>query len=269
MRTISPRSCFAIRTTPSILVSLVLVLSSPIVHAGVEYEVTVRVLTPRPQMPFVQKYYVNDKEVRLGATQPVRLFKEGTLYVLTPATRSVQEFKDFTVAQLQKKMDDAAANMASVAAKAPPERRAITQGVAAMIKQDAEHQRQLRPPEFQLIDRSESVGGYRCRIWESVKGGAKSLELCVAPTATIPGGAQVLKGMEAMLGYVFGGQFALGVEFGPVDSWPAIKALGGVPILVRQFSDGQVAMEFELTNMRERTLSASLFQVPPGYSITP
>jgi hypothetical protein len=269
MRTIFPGPSFAIATASSAFLGLALLLAAPSVRAGVQYQVTAREVMPHPQGPIVQQYYVNGEEVRAGAldAKSVRLFKDGTLYILTPATRSVQVLKDFTLEQAQKRMDATAAKMESYAATASPDRRETAQGAASMIEQIAKRQREVRPPEFKLTDRSETVGGYPCRIWEASTGGANLLELCVAPTTAIPGGAEILKGMQSMLSYVYGSDVALGVEFGPVDVWPAVKALNGVPILVRQFSAGQLATELELTNMHAATLSDSLFQVPPGYTV--
>jgi hypothetical protein len=46
-----------------------------------------------------------------------------------------------------------------------------------------------------------------------------------------------------------------------------IEGLGGVPILVREFKDGNAVAETSLTGMRPDVPSASLLDVPDGYPV--
>ena len=71
--------------------------------------------------------------------------------------------------------------------------------------------------------------------------------------------------MKALSEYFHGSMFAIGVEFGPSPSWPGIQGLGGVPILIREFTNGQATSETTLTHMHLDELSSSLFSVPAGY----
>jgi hypothetical protein len=89
----------------------------------------------------------------------------------------------------------------------------------------------------------------------------------VAPVTKLPGGAEILRGMETLSQYWRGSIFALGVEYGAAQWWPGIAALGGVPILVREFKDGKAISETTLTAIHSATPSASDFAPPDGYAV--
>jgi hypothetical protein len=47
--------------------------------------------------------------------------------------------------------------------------------------------------------------------------------------------------MKAMCHYIYGSMYAFGVQFSRIDPWPGIQSLGGVPLLVREFTNGAAA----------------------------
>jgi hypothetical protein len=57
------------------------------------------------------------------------------------------------------------------------------------------------------------------------------------------------------------------VEYGPTPWWSGIDSLGGVPILIREFKDGNAISETTLTGMHVDAPGAAHFDLPDGYSV--
>ena len=73
--------------------------------------------------------------------------------------------------------------------------------------------------------------------------------------------------MRVLSGYFHGSLFAFGVEFGPVNVWPQIESLGGLPVVVREFKDGVAVSETTVTGARHISDSPGLFEIAPDYVI--
>jgi hypothetical protein len=125
--------------------------------------------------------------------------------------------------------------------------------------------RQSVARDYRVTVRFESVDGRACRVWEESESGAKRLELCVAPVASVPGGAEILSGMKTLSEFRQGCDFALGVELGLADWWPDIASLGGVPLLIREYKYDSVVSEVMLTSMHPGVPSATRFDIPSGF----
>jgi hypothetical protein len=139
--------------------------------------------------------------------------------------------------------------------------------MAQDLREHDGRQSQPVPRSYRRTDRSETVDGHPCRIWEESEGNAKRLELCVAPVSKLQGGADILRGMKALSQYWRGSIFALGVEYGSAQWWPGIEGLGGVPILIREFKEDTAVSEITLTAIRSAAPSAALFAPPDGYTM--
>jgi hypothetical protein len=111
------------------------------------------------------------------------------------------------------------------------------------------------------------VDGHACRIWEEREKDAKRLELCVAPPATVPGGAEILAGFKALSQFRQGSDFALGIEFGLSEWWPDFATLGGVPILIREYKYDSEISETMLSAIRTGVPVGAQFDLPEGYQV--
>jgi len=248
---------------------LVLLLVPELAHAGATYTVTRTDLTRPATPPTVTEYFVQNGSVRISAVHatPDYIFKGGAIYVIDNTKRSAQVFTHATLDQVAATEAQAAKRLQDAAAQAPPGQRAMAEKMASATAAAIERQQHLVRPEYQITDRSESVGGHTCRIWEERESGAKRLEFCVAASASVAGERDILDGMKALCQYYQGSLFALGVEFGMTNPWPDIEKWKGVPLLVREFKDGRAVTEITLTAMRQSAVPASLLDVPPDYQI--
>jgi hypothetical protein len=245
-------------------------------HAGVAYEVAVRpvddnnlALEATPAPAVVTRCFVEDGEVRVAGAgaKLAYLFKDRTMVVIDAPSRTVHVLKHATLSQYLSHYADAVRQLEDAAAKAPPQERAAADAKAADMRAVSERLRQPIAREYRVTSRFESVDGRACRIWEEREEGAKRLELCVAPVNTVPGGADILRGMKTLSQFRQGSDFAFGVDFGLSDWWSDIEGLNGLPLLVRQYKFDSLVSETLLTGMRPAVPRGGQMDLPDGYQV--
>jgi hypothetical protein len=238
--------------------------------AGTSYVVTNKGMSPQHSASSVAQYAVQDGAVRAAGldARSVYLFKDGRAYVIDNAARAIQVVTSATVAQAQTRMDERVASVREAAAKLPPDKRAVMDKMAADMQALNDSRRVAVPREYRPTDRSESVDGHACRIWEAFEQQSKRFDVCVAAEPAIPGSADILAGMQMLSGYWQGSVFALGIKLGNTGWWREIAGLHGLPILIREFNDGNVVSETTLTAIRSNVRVASMFELPQDYSRT-
>ena len=246
--------------------SFIVLLVPVIAEGGVSYNLTSRPLSGSAS-PTVVQYFVEQGVVRVGgpAAQQIQLFKDGTIYIIDNSSKSVTVLRNATLARIQQGLAEQVNKMEDMASQAPPDERAKAENAAAVVREMYARQREGVPREFRITTRTETAASGTCGIWEVFELGIKRLELCVVPTQAITGGEDILRGMKILCGYFHGSAFAFGVEFGRVDIWPRIEALGGLPVIIREFKDGAAVSETIVTGARQIPTSPKLFEVPPDY----
>jgi hypothetical protein len=195
------------------------------------------------------------------------LFKDRTMTVIDNTSRSVHVLRHATLSQVAAHYADAVKQLEVAAAAAPPEQRAAAEQKAADMKAASDRLREPVPRDYRVTVRFESVDGHACRIWEERESGAKRLELCVAPVASVPGGAEILAGLKTLSQFRQGSNFALGVDFGLDEWWPDIARLGGVPLLVREYKYDSVVSEVMVSALRPGVAHAAAMDLPVGYPV--
>ena len=260
-----------------------LLLSPTVASAGTAYDLTVRPLDQstlasvaapavtddlgRP-VQSVAPYFVADGKVRIGAptARTVYLFKDTLLYKIDAPAQSVDVLKHATLSEVAQHYADILRQLQSAAASAPPDQRAETERKVADMKLASER---MRPPTptYTVTVRTDTVDGHDCRIWEERENDVKRLEVCVAPTASIPGGADILAGMKTLGQFRQGANFALGVEFGLGSWWPDIARLGGVPLAVREYKYDIAISQTTLTGIHTGVPAGTLLDTPAGFRV--
>jgi hypothetical protein len=115
--------------------------------------------------------------------------------------------------------------------------------------------------------RFESVDGRACRIWEEREKEAKRLELCVAPSAGVPGSVEILNGLKTLSQFRQGSDFAYGIDFGLSEWWPDFATLGGVPLLIREYKYDSEVSETMVSAIRPGVPAGTQFDLPDGYAV--
>jgi hypothetical protein len=245
--------------------------------AGVLYDLTIRAvdasnlehLSAPPAAPAVTEYFVEDGKVRIGGAYAKIVFvlKDRTIYVIDHTSRTVRVLKRATLSEVAAHYADEVKQLEEAAASAPAEARTEAQRRAADMREVSERTRQVVPRQYKVTVRGEQVDGHACRIWEEWEKDAKRLELCVAPVAALPGGADIYQGLKTLSQFRQGSNVALGVDFGLSNWWPDFASLGGIPLLIREFKYGSVVSEVTLTAARQAVPDASLLDIPDGYTV--
>jgi hypothetical protein len=237
--------------------------------AGVTYRMSSQSFGRLASGPSLSKYSVEGDRIRIEASdgKTVFIFRDETTYVIDTATHSAQVMRHATLAESARQIDESVKRLEEFAANAPADRRAMIDQAVAINKDIAARYHRPVLRDYRKTDRIETSEGRSCYVWEIWEQGAKRLELCVVPTAAVPGGSDALAAMRSLSTYLHGGMFAVGVEFGPVPQWSDVEALAGVPVIVREFEHGQVVHEIHLMVFHEQTVDTSLFEVPQGYSV--
>ncbi len=258
---------------------IALLLTPLLANAGVMYEVAIRPVDQSNLAPVgpgspaagavVTQYFVEDGKVRIGGpkAKTVYLFMDRTMYVIDNTARAVHVLQHATLSQWAAHYADAVRQLQAAAAAAPPEERAEAERKAADMKEVSERLWQPVPRDFHVTVRFESVDGRACRIWEEREKDAKRLELCIAPPAMVPGGADILAGFKTLSQFRQGSDFAFGIDFGLSDWWPDFATLGGVPILIREYKYDSEISETMLSAVRPGVAAGSQFDLPDGYQV--
>lgn len=256
--------------------SMVLLLAPLWSRAGVMYDVAIRPvdesnisLAGKAPIPVVTRYFVEGGKVRVGDSNAKQtyIFKDRTMYVVDPTSRIVHVLRHAALSDVVAHYTDTVKQLENAAAAAAPEERAAAEQKAADMKVVSDRILHTVPHDFTLTVRYESVDGHACRIWEERENSVKRLELCVAPTASLTGGAEILNGMKTLSQFRQGSNFAFGVDFGLADWWPDIASLGGVPLLIREYKYDSVVSEVMISNMRQGVPSAQPFDLPEGFPL--
>jgi hypothetical protein len=255
-----------------------LAAASAVAEAGVLYEVQVRPLdqnnlalsSPGTAAPaVVTQYFAEEGKVRIGGpnAKMVYLFMPGVMIAVDHTAHAVHLLKHATLTEVAAHYADEVKQLEAAAAAAPAEQRAAAQSKAADMQAASDRLLQPVTRDYRVTARFESADGRACRIWEESEGGAKRLELCVAPTASVPGGADILRGMKTLSQFRQGASFAFAVDFGLSPWWADIDRLGGVPLLIREYKYDSVVSEVLLTAIRPGVPRAALFDLPDGYAV--
>ncbi len=239
-------------------------------RGGTPYVLINKSLSAHAKSASYAQYYVSDGKLRAASfdSRLVYLFMGARLYVIDNGTKSIQVVTSALVDQGAARMDDRVKLIMDAAAKLPPDRRAVMERLAADMKTINDDRRMPVPRTYRVTDRSETVDGRGCRIWEGFEREMKRFEICVAPVAQIPGGTEILAGMKLLSTYWQGSIFALGVSLGNAGWWAGVESLGGLPILVREFKNGDAVSETTLAAIGDGVPNAPMFDLPAGYAVS-
>lgn len=258
---------------------LALCLIPVVANAGVVYDVSIRAVdqsnlqpvspNDSPTPAVVTRYVVEDGKIRIGNSNAKRvyLFNDHTMYVIDNPAKVVHVLKHATLKDFLAHYAEAVKQLQDAAAAASPDTREEAQRKAADMQLVSDRMREPVPREYRVTVKFESVDGHACRVWEEYEKDAKRLELCVAPTATVAGGAEMLSGFKTLSQFKQGSNFAMGVDFGLSEWWPDIATLGGVPLLIREYKYDSEVSEVMLSAMRPGAQGAAQFEPPQGYPV--
>jgi len=259
-------------------VRLLLLCLPVLARAGVSYEFSVEAvdpsLAPVPVnapvgKPVPREYFVDHGEVRVGGAGSSLglLFKDRTMFVIDARQRTVHVLKSATTADFTARYANAVKQLDAAAAAAAPQDRAEAQRKADDMRAIERRLTEAAPRDFRVTVRFETVDGHDCRIWEERENGVKRLEFCVAPLASVAGGAEIWSGLQTLSRFREGAQFAFGVDLGVAPWWPDIASLGGIPLIIRVFDVDSLTTQIELHSIKTGVPVEQRFALPEDFSV--
>ena len=259
------------------------VLLSGIAQAGVfmelsDQDVASGKLTPRNRV-YLQQGLMR---VETADGHRVALFRDNSMFILEPATKSYRVMDKATLDQLAGKANDAMAAMQARMANLSPEQRAVMeramQGLGAKMPGSA-------APSSHALDAEDtgtsgSAAGRSCHLWNVIRDGKPTEQLCVVPTASLPGLGEVQESLKAAAGFSVQVQDAMQSHGGPMagiassasglvtQDLSLMSKIGGMPVSTRHFDSSTGALAATATVMtqwQQRSLDAAQFAVPADY----
>jgi hypothetical protein len=212
------------------------------------------------------------------------LFKDNSMYMLDASTKSYRVLDKASMDQMAGKVNDMMASMQAKMASMPPEQRAAMERAMQSMGQNMPGA--AAAPKVHTYDAvdmgtSGTAGGRSCRMWNVVRDGKPTEQLCVVPESALPGTAEVMAGIRSAAAFNAQLQDAMRARGGPVaamasnkggmmsQSLAVMQKIGGVPVATRNFDSTTGALastEQVMTKWEQRSIDAAQFEIPPGYT---
>jgi hypothetical protein len=239
-------------------------LMSAAAHGGVYLESTDKDLAGK-EAPAVTRMWVDGGRMRTERTEQdgtaqVVIFRDQAMYTLDAKSKTYHMIDKATAERLGAQLADARKKMEASMASMPPEQRARVEEMMGAMGGGKAPQRTVKS-----TGRTETIAGIKCTVWEAHENGKKKQELCAAGPAAMPGGDDLMKTFRQIstMFSAFTQSLGQGTDNAP---WNDMEKLNGVPILTREFDEGQASMEMRLTSVRSQPVPAASFEVPAGYT---
>lgn len=229
--------------------ALILILSPCLARGGVSYDVSSWTSALSPEIsPYISHYQVQDGNVRMAddRTKLVTIFRKDWKRISVDSTAGISVVQTNATNQWLVKHYEADAYLSRMvpALQEPP-------FIAAA-----------------LTGRSERVFGLACRVWKLAEYNGNALEICVAPSSSVPGGNEILGGLETLSAFHDTALYGIGIGLRPLqDWWTTLKRLDGVPIRFREFRGALVVSEMTLFDVREEKVCPGAFEAPMEYKV--
>jgi hypothetical protein len=271
------------KTITAVSMGVALLLAG-LARAGVyleysELDVASGKLTPR------HKVFVQQGQLRMESVDghTIALFRDNSMILLDPAGKSYRVLDKAAMDQVAGRANDAMAAMQSRLASLSPEQRAALErampGMAASVP-GAAAAPQAHTLDAQDTGTSGSAGGRSCHLWNALRDGKPTEQLCVVPTTSLPGMGEVEESLKAAAAFSASFQESMRARGGPVAAMGSgvggalsqnlslMGKIGGMPVAARRYDSATGALaatESVLTQWQQRSLDASQFEIPAGY----
>lgn len=192
------------------------------------------------------------------------ILTDKAMLVLDHDERTYTVMDDAAMRKIGGQMAQARAQMDAQMAKLPPEQRAMMQ--RAMAGMSGGSAPAVPRTQYRRTTRSESAAGVPCKVWEGFEGATKTEEVCIAPASAVPGGNELLEGMKKLGQRISKMTQSMGFGGNAMQAvWNELNALGGLPIIQRDYEGAKVTSTSTLKAVRSEAVPATSFAPPAGY----
>jgi hypothetical protein len=250
------------------LVLLSLAFASTTASAGVYLESSeIELGVKPPPAPEVSKIWFDGGRMRsTDSDGDGAIFKDQKIYALDAEDKNFTVVDKAAMDRMGGQLAEARKQMEAQMANMPPERRAMMEQMMSQMGGGAPGKKAVKR-DVTATGRTETVGGFRCSVWEIAINGVKDHEVCAAAPGSLPGGTEMLKTMREMGEMLKGLTEGLGqmAQSAATNTWADLAKINGIPILTREFENGKATSETRVSVIRSESVPASTFEVPKGY----
>jgi hypothetical protein len=245
-----------------------------------DLEVASGKLTPQ------HKLYAQQGRLRMESVDghTIALFRDNAMVLLDPSSRSYRVLDKATMDQFAGKANDMMSAMQARLASLPPDQRAAME--RAMQGMGASMPGAAAAPKSHTYDAEDtgtsgSAGGRSCHLWNALRDGKRTEQLCVVPTGSLPGMSDVEDSFRSAAAFSAQMQEALQARGGLMGSIGAnaggalsqglslMQKIGGMPVATRRYDSSTGALaatESVMTQWQQRSIDAAQFEIPAGYT---
>ena len=233
-------------------------LAATQVSAGVRIETVTRDIKTQVVDGGTQVVMVQDGKIRMNNSKHGNgmILKNSVLYVFDDTRKTYSEIDKATMKKTADQAGAAMKQMEEHLKNMPPEQRAQME---KMMGGNMGGKKDVY--EAKDTGKSETSEGRQCRVWNVLKNGKVSEELCVVPFSSLPGKEDFEKAFKELADATAG--MTAGLP-GAGDSIKARNSVNGFPVRVRYFDEAGKSRGTEtiLTKWIAESLAGSTFEVP-------
>lgn len=217
-----------------------------------------------------------------SSTQIIFRGDQGLVWALDTKTRTYMEIDKATMQSAGDQMSAAMKQVQEQLAKLPPEQRAMAEkmmqgqvpgmagapGAAGGPGASAAPGGATPALEVKATGEKRTIQGYACTRYDVFWNGKKMSESWVAPWSEAKVKKEDLEALRSMAGF-----FEDLVESNPMlrgmsenSTYRGADRMEGFPVLVRRYDGDKVVEETMLENLERKSVEASAFEVPAGFS---
>jgi len=219
--------------------------------------------------------YAQGKKLRMdphptkGSEDMSVLFRDDTLWMVNHKKKVCQKIDKEGMEELSAQLGGAMKEMEAQLAQLPPEQRAMME---KMMKGKMPPGAGMGEAPSRRIEAgaTEQVGEYSCTVHTLYSGEEKVWEVCAAEESAVGAVAEAMEAFRAMSG--FAEQLREAMQQGPFAEmmntpFNDMNEIGGFPVRVRTFQNGQLEIETTLKSAERQDLADDVFAVPERYKV--
>jgi hypothetical protein len=205
--------------------------------------------------------------VQTQPNQSVMIFKDDTIYAISPRDQSYIVMDRASMKRMADQINPGLKMLQEQMKNMTPEQRAQMEKMLGgrLPVGDGSEARQ----EIKRTSRTDKINGYSCTYVEVREAGTLTDELCVAPGSALQGSDELMSAankMSALMQDMMASMDAPWLQQMAQKQLQNFEALGGVPVLSRNYVDGKPQTETTLSKIGSETVAPALFEIPAGYT---
>ena len=286
MKTLSASSPFRIMTTLALAGALILagsfhdgasvragtVITALTTSARTDAGAGKRVYPPRDRWKTIT-IYLDGNKMRMDSSDGGVIYHAGSgvMYMLSPRNKQYSEMTEASMKQMMQRADKAMELMRRQMAAMPPARRKMME---QMMKNQGGAMGGMgaKKPKvtYRAGKRGLRVGKWRCDVFYGYRQGKKVSENCIARMRQLglrTRDLSVLNNLANMMKTMAGGRGDEGMSLSP-DAIRAMAGFSGFPVQTLVFEQSGKTFKTVLHRIEQKSIPASVFQVPEGYTKT-